>query len=120
MTSACMAALHERDAEIKLNRLRMFRDGYLRTTSDGAALIDEYYCIAPKIVTMIDSRCDRTQIYQRIYDELVVTTLEHLANQRLEEAVKDYVIYVRELAEDFFPDATKANRPCGHTGGSGG
>lgn len=53
LTTACCAFMGRPDECIELQTLRAFRDGWLARRPDGAALIGDYYRIAPRLCRAI-------------------------------------------------------------------
>lgn len=85
----------------ELTAFRAFRDGYLRTCPDGDALIEEYYNIAPGIVTCIDL-CDNSAAkYEAIRTEYLAPCYDDLQNGRLEACKQRYVRMVRTLEREY-------------------
>ncbi len=67
LTSACVGYLGKPDDCHELTTLRTFRDGYLKKTAEGSALIEQYYEIAPKIVEKIEASGKQKEYYEYIY-----------------------------------------------------
>ena len=72
LTSACVEAMGLPDDCDELNTLRSFRDGYLRNIPGGAAVIAEYYRVAPAIVLSINQQKNAQSIYESIYRTVVL------------------------------------------------
>ena len=72
LTSACVAHRGLSDDCELLTLLRFFRDSYLKNQPHGQELIDEYYQIAPGMVETIDSRADKADIYEFIYQKICI------------------------------------------------
>lgn len=53
----------------ELTMFRDFRDNWLKKQPEGKTLIDEYYAIAPKIVTNINKLANAKKIYQDIWQK---------------------------------------------------
>lgn len=68
LTSACVGYLGKPDDCYELTTLRAFRDGYLKGTAEGDALVKQYYEVAPKIVEQIEATGKQQQYYEYIYD----------------------------------------------------
>jgi len=56
----------------ELETLRSFRDNWLLTQPSGSAIIEEYYRIAPIIVTTIDASGEQKAIYKNILDKYIL------------------------------------------------
>lgn len=78
LTSACVSFKGLSDDCRELTALRAFRDGYLKSTEEGCALVEEYYRIAPEIVKAIDASQKRAEIYEYIYQQVLhcITLIE--------------------------------------------
>lgn len=85
----------------ELTAFRAFRDGYLRTCPDGAALIDEYYNIAPGIVACIDICGDRDARYDAIRADYLAPCYRDLQVGKLEDCKNRYVRMVRALEKEY-------------------
>ena len=85
----------------ELTAFRAFRDGYLRTCPDGAALIDEYYNIAPGIVACIDVCGDRDARYDAIRADYLAPCYRDLQAGKLEDCKNRYVRMVRALEKEY-------------------
>lgn len=67
LTAACVNYLGKPDDCHELTTLRTFRDGYLKKTAEGSALVEQYYEIAPKIVEKIEASGKQKEYYEYIY-----------------------------------------------------
>ena len=85
----------------ELTAFRAFRDRYLRTCPDGAALIDEYYNIAPGIVACIDICGDRDARYDAIRADYLDPCYRDLQAGKLEDCKNRYVRMVRALEKEY-------------------
>ena len=85
----------------ELTAFRAFRDGYLRACPDGAALIDEYYNIAPGIVACIDICGDRDARYDAIRADYLDPCYRDLQAGKLEDCKNRYVRMVRALEQEY-------------------
>lgn len=85
----------------ELTAFRAFRDGYLRTCPDGAALIDEYYNIAPAIVTCIDLCENSSEKYEDIRTTYLDACYADILAGRNRECKARYVKMVRELQKTY-------------------
>ena len=70
ITTACTAAQGLADDCAELTVLRQYRDGYLRHRPDGPALIEQYYRIAPVILTAIKAEQEAPAILAGLYDQI--------------------------------------------------
>ncbi len=99
-TAVCQAQGLADDCE-QLRDFRMFRDGYLRTCPDGAELINEYYDIAPGIVTCIDACGDREARYAAIRDTYLNPCWQDLKQGNMQACKDRYVAMVRDLQKQY-------------------
>lgn len=97
LTSACVEAKGLSDDCRELTVLRNFRDGYMKGTENGQAEICEYYHIAPTIVDKIRQQTDAFDIFEQIYEELVVPCVALIDNDKKAEAHEKYRSYVKHL-----------------------
>lgn len=101
ITTAVCEELGKPDDCEELTAFRAFRDGYLMSCPDGPALIEEYYNIAPGIVTCINLCGDRVQRYQKIRDRYLGRCYEDLRSGRPEDCKKRYIRMVRDLERTY-------------------
>lgn len=102
LTSACTAARGLPDDCHELQTLRRFRDEWLKKQPDGILLIARYYKIAPKIVAAIEAREDRLDVYERIYQELVLPCVKMIEDKNLQSAFGLYQKYTLRLEEKYY------------------
>jgi hypothetical protein len=74
----------------ELEILRWFRDHVLASTPEGRKSIEEYYAIAPSIVTAIDDRVDAKAIYARIFAEMIAPSVDAIRQRRYDDAFQLY------------------------------
>ncbi len=89
MTTACCEhkGLHDNCEE--LQTMRAMRDGYMKPRPDLNALVEEYYRVAPGIVSAINARDDADAIWDDVYERIRQTMVLVKAGKN-EEAVKSY------------------------------
>lgn len=86
----------------ELTAFRAFRDGYLSACPDGAALIDEYYDIAPAIVTCIDLCDDAPAVYRWLRQEYLSPCYGDITSGRNAACKERYTRMVRNLKQRYF------------------
>lgn len=86
LTSACTEAKGLPDDCTELTVLRRFRDEWLRKQSGGAEEIEEYYRIAPGILTAIHQEENCGEILDELYEELVVPCVRLIEREKYEAA----------------------------------
>lgn len=101
LTSACVEAKGLADDCRELTVLRAFRDNYMKSTEAGNADICRYYHIAPTIVENIKKRPNALEIFEKIYDDLVIPCVDLIDNSKNEEAYQKYKCYVETLAKQY-------------------
>ncbi|MBQ8324636.1 MAG: hypothetical protein IJX82_05780 [Clostridia bacterium] len=101
LTSACVEAKGLADDCKELTVLRGFRDHYLSNIPNGDNEICEYYHTAPSIVTNIKALPNSNEIFERIYNELVLPCVKLIECGKQEEAHEKYRAYVLELQEQY-------------------
>lgn len=97
LTTACVTARGLPDTCPELQTLRAFRDGVLAHMPGGQEEIEEYYEIAPDIVAAINQRKDATQIWNRVYDELVEPCVRMIYEGQDERSYQHYKAYTLSL-----------------------
>lgn len=99
-TATC---LHEGKPDdcAELTSFRSFRDGWLAACPDGAALIDEYYAVAPAVVACIDY-CDAPEErYAEIRQRWLSPCYAALQEERFRDCRDLYVEMVQTLRERY-------------------
>lgn len=92
LTTACIRSEGLPDDCLELTALRSFRDYELLRTQEGKKLIEEYYKLAPQIVSAINLRPDATGIWKQVYGDIQV------ANSLLMSGLpKEATEYYREM-----------------------
>ena len=101
ITSACTESMGLSDRCEELQMLRVLRDKRVFYDDQFKALVKEYYIVAPKIVSAINRRSDRKELYADIYHEMVLPCVEMIKENRENEAVSLYTKYVYLLKARF-------------------
>ncbi len=104
ITTAVCGAFGKPDDCYELTAFRNFRDGWLIEQSDGRALIDEYYAIAPKIVARIDRLKGAAEIYKAVWKNYLSRCLKFIEAGDYERCRKQYVAMVNELRDQFLKE----------------
>ncbi len=84
-----------------LTAFRSFRDGYLMAQPEGKALVEEYYNIAPGIVTCIDHCADRSARYEAIGKDYLDPCYQLLQAGKLAECQSTYTAMVEDLRKQY-------------------
>lgn len=101
LTSACIEAKGLPDDCYELATLRSFRDGYMRGRPTGAADICEYYHIAPVIVEKIKQLPNALEVFEKLYNELVLPCVTLIESGKNEEAYIAYRNYTKMLQKNY-------------------
>ena len=101
MTSACVEARGLLDDCEELTILRDFRDNWLKQQPGGAEEIAEYYMTAPQIVAEINKQADAREIWNELYDALVVPCVKLIRCGKMERARERYKGVALELKEKY-------------------
>ena len=101
LTTACVGHRGLPDDCFELNTLRQFRDGYLADAEGGREQIDEYYRTAPCIVEAINKSGRREEVYEELYDDVILPCMDLIEHGRNEEARQMYVDMVEKLKKEF-------------------
>ena len=101
IATACVSARGlEADCE-ELNTLRIFRDQYVRLTPSGPGDILDYYEVAPIIVKSIDSEDESRQVYDVLYERMVLPVLGLIDEDRLDDAHFQCGLFLKNLKQTF-------------------
>lgn len=90
ITTACVSQMGHNDSCYELQVLRNFRDNYLVKAEEGKRDIEEYYRNAPLIVEMINKNPDHKEIYNELYQTLVLKSIELINEEKYEDAYENY------------------------------
>lgn len=101
LTTACVLSKGLPDDCYELTTLRHFRDTYLNGTPEGRRDIACYYEIAPGLVKKLDTLPESEEIYQKIYDELVLPCIALIEAEKLAETHQLYREYTEALYQKY-------------------
>ncbi len=101
ITTACTEAKGLSDECSELTTLRAFREDYVRSLENGNEIINEYYIIAPRILSEIDRTDNNREIYIELYEQLVLKSLELIKSGKEYEAFNNYLQIVENLKERY-------------------
>jgi hypothetical protein len=85
----------------ELQVLRAIRDTIVTWNDEMKELVKEYYEIAPVIVAKINSRKDCSEIWDDLYNNLVMRCVSLYEENNIEEAVQLYIKTVNDLKKEF-------------------
>lgn len=101
LTTACIVSKDLPDDCDELETLRDFRDSYLAALPNGEDEIEQYYQIAPGIVSSINRRDNHEEIWNQVYAELIVPCVRMIHAQENEAAYRLYKTYSMELYKQY-------------------
>lgn len=105
ITTAVCRYLGKADDCAELTAFRHFRDNWLARQPRGIALIDEYYRIAPAIVTAIDLTGDPDSEYPAIWENWLQPCYAALNRDDNEACFALYTTMVRQLKARYLREA---------------
>lgn len=101
VSTACVSAAGLRDDCHELVVLRRFRDQYVASRPDGPLLIERYYARAPQILAALNAEPDASDRLRRLFEDLIVPSVQLIEAGRCEEALALYVRAVTGLEEHY-------------------
>lgn len=102
LTSACTHSKQLQDDCYELQTLRDFRDTYMKSSNQGKELITKYYKIAPPIVRKINRFENKNEIYDYLYQTLVIPSIQYIESGEKEKAMEYYKEYTQALNDLFY------------------
>lgn len=90
LTSACMLAKGLPDNCYELETLRHYRDTWLMSSEEGRNIIQQYYEIAPKIVSSINDSENSKAVYEMLYDKMVMPCVRLIEEKKYRETMELY------------------------------
>lgn len=97
ITTAVCESQGKADNCYELELLRNYRDQYLLATPEGEALVEEYYNIAPTIVSRIARSEAPGKVYEEIWQNYLSPCIDFIETGKLEECQERYMAMVYEL-----------------------
>lgn len=101
-TAVCLNLNKGEDCE-ELQLIRDFRDGYLSSTKEGRALIDEYYDIAPTLVKRIAKDVTAQEKYVWLWNTYLAPCVEYIKSGQQEDCKKTYCDMMEVLRKEYMP-----------------
>jgi hypothetical protein len=101
LTSACTHSKQLPDDCYELQTLRNFRDTYMKSSIQGNELVANYYNIAPPIVRKINRLENKNEVYDYIYQTLVLPSLHYIELGEKKKAMEYYKEYTQSLNDLF-------------------
>lgn len=106
ITSAACAALNKPDDCEELNTLRAYRDEMKSINPIVAALIKEYYRVAPLLVQKINLEADAENIYADLWKNSIAKTYELIRAGKNSQATAIYIDMVQNLCKRYSVELT--------------
>lgn len=100
LTTACVNYYSLADDSYELATLRTFRDQYMLRSSEGKALVTEYYRIAPLIVSKIKKDKEHQKVYRYIYQRIQKACAE-IEQKQNAIAQQTYTALVAHLSKKY-------------------
>lgn len=97
ITTAVCESFGKPDDCYELMSFRNFRDTHMMSTENGRALVEEYYDIAPGIVTCIDMEENRASIYGAIWEDYLKPCLMDIEAGKTAACEKRYTEMIWDL-----------------------
>lgn len=101
LTTACVHHKGLNDDCYELETLRSLREDFMRNTVEGAALIEGYAILGPSIVNAIRTASNREEIWEYLYQHLVLPGVQLTEAGRRSEAVTHYRLFVEEMEKKY-------------------
>lgn len=101
ITTAVCEYMGKSDDCFELVTLRAFRDNWLKYQPGGQELIEEYYNIAPLIVSRLKASPQYSQYCEMLWNEYITPCLSLIACGRYEECKGKYIDMVRYMQNRF-------------------
>ncbi len=101
LTTACVHHRQLPDDCDELETLRGLRDNYMMKNKEGQILVKEYGIIGPAVVSAIRNFQNRADIYEYLYQHLVLPSVKLIREDKKQEAVEYYACFVEAMKEKY-------------------
>jgi len=101
LSTACIISKGLSDDCTELKVLRNYRDNWLKLQPKGEEAIRHYYQIAPKIVSAINEKKDSDEIYNMIYEKIIVPCIALINKEQMSKAFEVYSNATNRLAKEY-------------------
>jgi hypothetical protein len=98
ITTAVCDTLGKPEDCYELERFREFRDHFLLGSEEGRRLVEEYYAIAPRIVTYLNMHSDSSERYHWLWNTYLRPCLTDLELGHKKRCRNRYIRMVRKLS----------------------
>lgn len=85
----------------KLKAVKWLRDDVLMATEEGQKMVERLYEITPDITRKINQERDAEAIYKKLYDDLVLKSIEFIKQGKMEEAKSNYFEVIGRLEQKY-------------------
>lgn len=103
ITSAVCRVQGKADDCYELTAFRRFRDQVMLASENGRALVEEYYHLAPAIVTSVGLCQDEAAVYSSVYQDYLLPCLTLLEQGDNTGCRDKYVEMVRYMEKNYLP-----------------
>ncbi|MCB0536337.1 MAG: hypothetical protein KDE33_02305 [Bacteroidetes bacterium] len=101
ITTACVTEKGKADDCYELNTLRALRENYMRKNTQGKALLEEYEWLGPAVVSAVGECENRAEIYDYLYKNMIMPSVEMIEQGQYSDAVKWYKGFTLQLKKNF-------------------
>lgn len=101
LTTACVFHKGLPDDCHELQTIRFLRENYMRGTTHGEMLLEEYDTVGPAILRSLREAENRKEILDHLYNHLVVPSVEKIESGRYQEAINYYAGYVESMKQQY-------------------
>lgn len=105
-TAVCRNLNKGEDCE-ELRLIKGFRDGYLSSTKEGRAMIEEYYDIAPTLVKRIDKDVEAQAKYLWLWNTYLAPCIDYIKRGLQEDCRETYCNMIEELKVEYMTGADR-------------
>ena len=104
VTTAVCINLNKGEECEELQLIKEFRDGYLASTKEGQALIDEYYDIAPTLVKRIARDMGAQKKYVWLWDTYLAPCVAYIKSGHPENCKEVYCDMMESLRKEYMAE----------------
>ena len=101
ISTACVTARGLPDDCDELQTLRKYRDLLIKERVGFAEIVEEYYQHAPLIVERIEHEPNKSEIYEKLYSNLVLRCVSLLNEGKIDSAVQTYIEIYESLKQQY-------------------
>ncbi|MES2431209.1 MAG: hypothetical protein V4556_09735 [Bacteroidota bacterium] len=101
LTTACVRHKQLADDCDELMTLRFLRDTYMINDFEAALLVKNYKIVGPKLIQAINQFENKTEVYNYIYDQLVMPSVKMIKKNEYAEATAYYKDFVEGMSNKY-------------------